>query len=90
MRGTRSRSTAPTVSAASALPGEPTVCPSGPSLPAETTKRAPVCAVSVFTASSNGSTSGPSPLPRLMLTTVAFLSTAAQCIAARIAESSHQ
>ncbi len=53
-----SRSTAPTVNAASALPGDPTVRASGPELPAAITNNVPYRADNVFTASSSGSTSG--------------------------------
>jgi hypothetical protein len=54
-------STAPTVSAASALPGVLMVsAPCSPSLPAATTKRVPLSADSLSTASSIGSSSGES------------------------------
>ncbi len=49
-------STAPTVSAASALPGEPIDW--GPSLPAAIANRMPFSAESLLTSASSGSTSG--------------------------------
>lgn len=67
-----SRSTAPTVSAASAAPGDPTVDGPGPALPAATTKRVSVDAVRVLTAWLIGSVPSVSASePRLMLTTLA-------------------
>ncbi len=69
-------STAPTVSAASALPGDSTVCSPSPSLPAATTKSVPVSAESRLTASSTGSVPGVSSPPRLRLTTSAPWATA--------------
>ncbi len=80
-----SRSTAPTVSAASALPGEPTVS-AAPELPAAITNSVPYWAESVFTASSSGSTSGVSPPPRLRFATSAPCS-AAHTIPLRIHDS---
>ncbi|ROP37471.1 hypothetical protein EDD40_2784 [Saccharothrix texasensis] len=79
------RSTAPTVSAASALPGELIV--SGRELlPAAITNSTPVRADSVFTASSNGSSSAVSPPPMLRFTMSAPCS-AAHCMPATIADS---
>jgi hypothetical protein len=79
-------SIAPTVSAASALPGEPTVR-SAPALPAETTNSAPNSAVRSCTACSIGSTSGVSASPRLMLTTSACWSATAHRMPSMMAES---
>ena len=81
-----SRSTAPTVSAASALPGEPTVPSCGPELPAAITKSVPYCSDSELTASSSGSTSGVSPPPRLRFAMSAPCS-AAHCMPAMIPDS---
>ena len=67
-----SRSTAPTVSALVALPGEPTVlAPFSPELPADTTNSVPVSSVSAFTAWLSGSVPSVGSPPRLMLTTSA-------------------
>ena len=78
-------STAPTVSAASAVPGAPRLYGSGPSLPAATTKSAPVSALSRFTAWLIGSSwvcqDGP---PRLMLITLACSVRAAHSMPAMI------
>lgn len=79
-------STAPTVRAASALPGLETGARL-PLLPAEMTNKVPVRSDSVFTACSTGSSSGVSVLPRLRLTTLALTSVAAHSMPARIAES---
>ncbi|CAM5583049.1 hypothetical protein SGRIM128S_06107 [Streptomyces griseomycini] len=78
-------STAPTVRAASALPGELTDW--GPELPAAMAKRMPFSADSLFTAASSGSTSAVSPPPRLMLTMSAPCA-AAHSMPARMPESS--
>ncbi len=59
------RSIAPTVSAASALPGESIVRSPGPALPAATTNSVPYRADSVSTASSSGSVPSRSGPPRL-------------------------
>lgn len=80
-------STAPTVSAASALPGEPTVPAPEPSLPAAMANRTPFSADSLSTAASSGSTSGVSVPPRLRLTMSAPWATA-HSIPARMPESS--
>ncbi|GAA4941961.1 hypothetical protein GCM10023238_04670 [Streptomyces heliomycini] len=82
-------STAPTVGAASALPGELTEYLPPPLLPAAMTKSVPVSSARVLTASSSGSMPGVSAPPMLMLTTSAFFSSAAHCIAASVADSSH-
>ena len=67
-----SRSTAPTVSAASAVPGEPMVdWPLAPSLPAAMTNSESVDAVSALTAWLMGSVPSVGPPPRLMLITLA-------------------
>ncbi len=78
-------STAPTVSAESALPGEPIDC--GPSLPAAMANRMPFSADSLSTAASSGSVSGVSMPPRLMLTMSAPCA-AAHSMPARMPESS--
>lgn len=67
----RSRaSTAPTVSAASAVPGEPTDA-NVPSLPAATTNSVPCSAVRLVSAMDSGSPPTVGAPPRLMLTTSA-------------------
>ncbi|MGY3680215.1 hypothetical protein ACVWXU_003838 [Streptomyces sp. TE33382] len=80
-------STAPTVSAASALPGEPTVPAPSPSLPAAMANRTPLSADSLSTAASSGSISGVSLPPRLRLTMSAPCATA-HSMPARMPESS--
>ncbi len=80
-------STAPTVRAAAALPGEPMVCsPKSPSLPAAMANRTPFSSESLFTPASSASIAGVSPPPRLMLMTSAP-SAAAHSMPARISES---
>lgn len=81
------RSTAPTVRAASAAPGVPTVKLSGPLLPAAMTKRAPVSALSSSTATLIGSVPSVGSPPRLMLMTLALRSRAAHSMPAMIQES---
>ncbi|RPK83889.1 hypothetical protein EES45_05505 [Streptomyces sp. ADI97-07] len=81
------RSTAPTVSAEAALPGEPIVEAPGPSLPAAITKSMPLLADMRSTAASSGSFSAVSSPPRERLATRAPLS-AAHCIPAMMPESS--
>lgn len=78
------RSTAPTVKASSALPGEPIEF--GPELPAATAKRTPFSAVTLLTCASSGSISEVSSRPRLRLTMSAPWATA-QSIPAMIPES---
>ena len=78
-------STAPTVRAESALPGE-LIDRSAKSLPAAMTNSTPNSAVRFSTACSIGSTSSVSNPPRLMFTTSAPCS-AAHCIPARIHDS---
>jgi hypothetical protein len=81
--------TLPTVRAASAAPGEPTVVARGPELPAAITNNAPVFALSSLTARDIRSVpSEASWVPRLMLTTRALL--AAHSIPARTSESWHE
>ncbi len=82
-----SSSTAPTVSAASALPGEATVPRSGPLLPEATANRTPFSAETLFTCASIGSIPAESALPRLMLMTSAPWATA-QSTPAMMPESS--
>lgn len=82
-------STAPTVRAASAEPGLVTVDgPFSPLLPAAMVNRAPVSALSAFTAWLSGSvpSSGAKP-PRLMLITRALVSRAAHSMPAMTQES---
>ena len=79
------RSTAPTVSAESALPGDQ-IDRSTPALPAEITNRVPNWAVRFSTACSTGSNPAVSNPPRLMLMTSAPCS-AAHCMPARIDDS---
>ena len=64
-------STAPTVSAEAAVPGEETVC--GPALPAAITKSVPYWSESALTSCAIGSlpSAGAEGSPRLMLTTLA-------------------
>ncbi len=83
---TSERSTAPTLNALRALPGEEIDPAPGPSFPAAATNSIPFSRESRSTASSRGSVSGVSVSPRLRLTTCAPWS-AAHCIPARIAES---
>ncbi len=78
-------STAPTVRAASALPGEP--IDSGPSLPAAIANRMPFSAESLSTSASNGSIPGVSWPPRLKLT-ISAPCWAAHSMPARMPESS--
>src|SRR2546423_1163698 len=78
-------STAPTVSALVAVPGELTPM-RVPLLPAATTKSVPVCAVNAFSSSLTGSVPSVGSLPRLMLTTLAPL-VAAHSMPAMIQES---
>ncbi len=66
-----SRSTAGTVSASSAAPGNPTVPLPGPLLPAATTKRVPVVRLIWLSAWLDTSVPSVAPPPRLMLTTLA-------------------
>ncbi|MGY3060769.1 hypothetical protein ACVWZD_005014 [Streptomyces sp. TE3672] len=82
-----SSSTAPTVSAASALPGDATVPWPGPLLPAATANRTPFSAESLSTWASRGSVPGVSGPPRLILMMSAPWATA-QSTPARTLESS--
>src|SRR5207248_2630675 len=79
-------STAPTVSALDAAPGD-SMLTAVPSLPAATTNSLPVCAVSASRSRLTGSVPSVGWLPRLMLTTLAPL-VAAHSIPAMIQESS--
>nr|WP_163571746.1 hypothetical protein [Fodinicola feengrottensis] len=80
-------STAPTVSASSASPGDPMVARVGPLFPAAITKSAPVLAVRLCTASAIGSSPSVAAPPRLMLTTRACSVVAAHSIPAMMSES---
>ncbi len=82
-----SSSTAPTVRAASALPGDATVPRSGPLLPAAIANSTPFSAETLLTWASNGSIPGVSRPPRLMLMTSAPWATA-QSTPAMMLESS--
>lgn len=82
-----SSSTAPTVRAASALPGEATVPRSGPLLPAAIANSTPFSAETLLTWASSGSIPGVSRPPRLMLMTSAPWATA-QSTPAMMPESS--